>query len=324
MKVALPISVISRMVSVALLGLLLIPTTLALASTRDLPALRAEPVDWSGTLLSPSTNAPVGSQLTIRPPAGARLPQVTVQLAGQNLAIVSASSEEVRVQLPSQPVTGALTMTNAATRGTGTLAPEYRVVAAAPSAPRTPRTLSSAGPAGGSQQMSNNAYLLITAGGEDTPVLFGEDNTQNSQGAFDVSNHLEVVEFSVALHTGQQGAHGASQSTGQRIWHPARFVMRVGKSTPFLFEAARMNKRVDLTLRLFHRNHETGIVEQNFQYRIQQGRIVSVRLVKPGAQDAAATGLPYFVEIQVVPNVSEAESMTGGTVMVDDWAARGY
>lgn len=310
---------------IGLLCALLLSTALAQDPTRNQPALSATAVDWSGTSVSPSNNAPVGSQLAIRPPAGARLPQVVVQLAGRNLAIVSASPEEVRVQLPSQPVTGALTMINAATRLTGTLVPEYRVFAAVPSAPSAPQpTLSASGPAAGSQQMSNNAYLLITAGGEDAPILLGEDATQNYQGAFDVSNFLEVVEFSVAVHTGQQGEHGSSQSTGQRVWQPARFVMRAGKSTPFLFEAARMNKRVDLTLHLFHRHHQTGIVEQNLQYRIQQGRIVSVRIVKPGAQDASGMGLPYFVELLVVPNVSEVESMTGGTVMVDDWANRGY
>jgi len=140
MELARSLSSIGRMATFFLLCPLLISTTLAQDSTRDQQALSATAVDWSGTSLSPSNNAPVGSQLAIRPPAGARLPQVAVQLAGQNLAIVSASPEEVRVQLPSQPVTGALTMTNAATRLTGTLVPEYRVFAAAPSAPSAPVT----------------------------------------------------------------------------------------------------------------------------------------------------------------------------------------
>ncbi|MCC5869657.1 MAG: hypothetical protein JJU27_14245 [Gammaproteobacteria bacterium] len=334
---------IERTVGWLLFCLLLISATVSQASAQDQPTLRANAVDWSGTQLSPRNDAPVGSQLAIRPPAGARLPRVAVQLAGQTLRIVSASPEEVRVQLPAQPVTGALTMTNVATRLVGTLEPEFRVVTAAPRAlssgatagGRTtagggttsggtqPRTLSAASLGPAAQQMSGHGYLRILASGEDAPVLFGEDNTQSNQGTYDVSGYLEVLDFTVALHTGQQGTHGSSQSTGHRVWHPARFVVRLGKSTPWLFEAARTNKNIDLTLFLFHRHHQSGIVEQNFQYRIGQGRIVSVRIVKPPAQEAAATGLPVYVELMVTPNVSEMESQTGGTVMVDDWANYG-
>ena len=42
-----------------------------------------------------------------------------------------------------------------------------------------------------------------------------------------------------------------------------------------------MNKRIDLTLYLLRRASERAQIEQHFQYRIQQGRITSVRIVQP-------------------------------------------
>jgi type VI secretion system Hcp family effector len=171
--------------------------------------------------------------------------------------------------------------------------------------------------------MALPGFLHIVAGGEDAPVLFGEDTTQASIGGTDVSACLECTAFEVALETGQQAAPGGAQATGHRVWTPARFVVRAGKSTPWIFEAARMNKRIDLTLHLFRRPSARGAVQQHLQYRIQQGRIIWVRLVQPDALDRATASLPERVEFGVVPNISEVESMTGGTVMTDDWAARG-
>jgi type VI secretion system Hcp family effector len=171
--------------------------------------------------------------------------------------------------------------------------------------------------------MANVASLLITASGEAAPVLMDEDTTRTSVGELDVSAMIECSEFEVALDTGQEAVQGSNRVTGRRTWRPARFVLRVGKSTPWLFEAARMNKRIDLTLHFHNVNHESGAWEQNLQYRIQQGRITAVRLVQPNALHPETAGLREFVELQVVPNVSEVESITGGTVMVDDWASRG-
>jgi len=171
--------------------------------------------------------------------------------------------------------------------------------------------------------MAFNSNLALKAAGEDAPVLFGEDTTQNVQGETDVAAMLECCEFSVAMTTGQQGMHGSSQSTGHRVWEPASFTVRLGKSTPFIFEAARLNKNIDLTLNFFHRHHETGAIEQNFQYRVRQGRITSIRLVQPHTLHAATAGLHDYVEFSVIPNASEVESMTGGTISIDDWAQLG-
>lgn len=171
--------------------------------------------------------------------------------------------------------------------------------------------------------MAMFSYLQFKAGGEDAPVLYGEDNTRNNVGDRDVSAWLECSAFEVALDTGQQGTHGSSQSTGHRVWRPARFVLRVGKSTPWLFDAARMNKSIDLVLHLFAAHWNSGQIEQHFQYRIQQGRITSLRLVQPDVLDPSTAHLPHRVELSVVPNVSEMESFTGGTMMVDNWAELG-
>ena len=77
--------------------------------------------------------------------------------------------------------------------------------------------------------MALTTHLLIKAAGEDAPILFGEDTTENSVGDFDVSAMLECSEFEVALATGQVST---GRVAGQRVWQPARFVVRVGKSTP--------------------------------------------------------------------------------------------
>ncbi len=167
--------------------------------------------------------------------------------------------------------------------------------------------------------MALASFLSIKAAGEDAPVLFGEDNSRSEMGSFDVYPYLECSSFEVALETVQSGTHGG----GHRVWHPARFVVRLGKSTPFLFEAARMNKRIDLTLHFFRQPPGREPIEQHFQYRIQQGRITSIRIVQPDTLDRLTASLPERVEFSVVPSTSEVESMTGSTLMVDDWASRG-
>ncbi|MCA9606739.1 MAG: type VI secretion system tube protein Hcp [Myxococcales bacterium] len=172
--------------------------------------------------------------------------------------------------------------------------------------------------------MLTNLLITVGPGGDQAvDVLFGEDLTMNGQGDTDTSAWLECSAFEVALQTGVQGTHGSSQSTGHRIWSPAKFRLRVGKSTPTLFEAARMNHKINLTLHFFHRHHETGAIEQNFQYRIQQGRITKISLVQPNTLHPETASLHDYVELEVVPNVAEVESMTGGTLSVDDWSALG-
>ncbi len=169
--------------------------------------------------------------------------------------------------------------------------------------------------------MAFNSHLLIQAAGEDAPILFGEDTTHNNQGETDVSAWLECSEFEAALEISARGIPGSSRYTSQRTWRPARFVLRLGKSTPWLFEAGRTNNSIDLTLHLFHRHHETGVIEQSFQYRIRRGRIASVRIVQPNVHHPDTASLSPLVELAVVPGTVEIESMTGGTLMIDDGSA---
>ncbi len=171
--------------------------------------------------------------------------------------------------------------------------------------------------------MAFNSNLVIQASGEDAPILFGEDTTQRNQGPTNVEAMIECYEFDVALETGQQGMHGSSQATGHRIWRPARFVLRLGKSTPWLFEAARMNKPINLTLNFHHRHSTSGEIEQNFQYRVVDGRITSIAIKQPNTLHPETASLQDYVELNVVPNRVEVESMTGGTLSVDDWADLG-
>lgn len=171
--------------------------------------------------------------------------------------------------------------------------------------------------------MAQLTYLQIKAAGEDAPILFGEDTTQNNIGGTDVAAWPECSAFEVALETGQQSNQGSGRAAARRVWRPAHFVLRLCKSTPWLFDAARLNKQIDLTLHFFRSHHDTGDIEQSFQYRIRNGRITSIRLVQPNSHDQAAASLSEQVELSVLPSVNEIESMTGGTLMVDDWTSRG-
>jgi len=168
--------------------------------------------------------------------------------------------------------------------------------------------------------MSMQSFLQIQAGGEDVPVEFGEDTTTNAQGNTDVSAWLECSEFEAALETVQSAATAPAR-IGQRTWRPARFVLRMGKSTPILFDACRANRRIDLTLHFFHRHHETAEIEEHFRYSIKQGRVASIRIVQPNSLDANAPGLPNQVELRILPRVSEVESVTGSTQMIDEWVS---
>lgn len=159
-------------------------------------------------------------------------------------------------------------------------------------------------------------------GGCARPFRPRHDTEQRRRREIDVSAWLECSCFEAALDAGQQGAQGASRAGARRVWRPARFVLRLGKSTPWLFEAARLNKKIDLALHFFHRHHETGVIEQNFQYRVRDGRISPIRIVQPNAHDQATASLAEQVELSVLPAVSELESMTGGTMMVDDGTSR--
>ena len=103
-------------------------------------------------MLQPDNDAVAGTQLRIRPPTGATLPAVSVQLGGQTLAVISSSPQELRVQLPDATVSGALTMRNLDNQLSGTLASEYRV--------RKPGVLDALQAGHGSTATWRNSYLM--------------------------------------------------------------------------------------------------------------------------------------------------------------------
>jgi hypothetical protein len=84
-------------------------------------------MNWSGVTLSPANDAPAGGSLVIRPPPGATLPTVEVRYGDQVLQVLSASSTEVRVALPSEPGERPLMMNNLDAGLSGTLASPFRV-----------------------------------------------------------------------------------------------------------------------------------------------------------------------------------------------------
>lgn len=168
--------------------------------------------------------------------------------------------------------------------------------------------------------MAFPTYLQIQANGEDVPVELGEDTTQVTLGGLDVSSLLQCVEFDVAMEVPQ--AIGGTGRSGRRSWTPARFVVRLGRSTPFLFDMARKNATLELTVHFFRPHQDTGETIQYFRYRVSKGRFVSLRIVHPSETHGDAHGLADFVELQVVPGTTELVSTTGGTEMVDELEVR--
>jgi len=162
--------------------------------------------------------------------------------------------------------------------------------------------------------MAFNSYLTIRANGEDAPVLFGEDTMTTAMGGTDVSNHIECTEFDVSMELPGVAVQGAGRASGHMSWPAARFRLRVGKSTPWLFDAGRTAKKIELALRIYHQ-HDDGQIEESTQFRIKNGRISSVRIKVPNTEDPATAGAAPYVELQVATGVTEIESITGGTMM---------
>ena len=149
-------------------------------------------------------------------------------------------------------------------------------------------------------------YLQFSAGGEDAPVLMGHDTTRDAVGGVDVSNMIECLRF--------EFEELPVEHQRQRPSSPAKFLLRTGKSTPFIFEALKMNNRVDLTLNIFEQVSRAGPVERVFQYQIGQGRVIYLRLHQPSLEEQAVYGSRLYLEAHVIPMSIVIESIPGGTV----------
>lgn len=166
--------------------------------------------------------------------------------------------------------------------------------------------------------MAELGYLTLKHGGTDLAVEFGQDNTRRTMGAEDVETALEIVEFQCAVNVGSSRTADA-RATAARSWEAARFTARVGKSTPLLFQALQRNERIDLSLRLFWRNSDTGETQLQQTFEIDQGRVVEARLHSPNALNPDTASMPTLMSFAVIPHTVRVIS-AAGTECVDNYS----
>jgi len=153
-------------------------------------------------------------------------------------------------------------------------------------------------------------YVQFSANGEDAPVLMGHDTTRQSIGGVDVSNMIECLRF-------EYEQYPSSAARELRLL-PARFLLRTGKSTPFIFNSMTSNSRsavrIDLSLNIFEYQSSDSAVERTIQYRMNNGRNIYTRIHQPSVHEQAMYGSRMYLEVHVQPEVVVIESLPGGTL----------
>jgi type VI protein secretion system component Hcp len=161
--------------------------------------------------------------------------------------------------------------------------------------------------------MADTCYLALKIADSDAPSEHGHDNTRREMGAENVEADLEVLEFRAAVGVGSSRTADA-RATAARTWEPAEFVLRHGKATPLLLQALRQNERIDLSLRMFTRNFDTGATELETTFEIAQGRIVYFEMENPNALNPETANSPPSVRIKVIPHTVRVISALGTEV----------
>ncbi|OZG69979.1 hypothetical protein BTA51_28320 [Hahella sp. CCB-MM4] len=168
--------------------------------------------------------------------------------------------------------------------------------------------------------MALNAYLRLKIDGSDIEVTPGEDNTASVMGGVDVSTALETMFFKASMD--MEGSSGELRMCNYPDVQPAEFWVRVGKSTPQLAQAFCQRQRIDLSLEVFHLNHEIGDIELLFKYEIEQGRIVRFEVENPSTFEGSSASYPAMVKLGVIPNTLRWKSVTQSTEYEYDWSER--
>ncbi|WP_020404966.1 type VI secretion system tube protein Hcp [Hahella ganghwensis] len=168
--------------------------------------------------------------------------------------------------------------------------------------------------------MALNAYLRLKIDGSDIDVAPGEDNSAITMGGIDVSTALETMFFKASMD--MEGSSGELRASTYPEVKPAEFWVRIGKSTPQLAQAFCQRKRVDLSLEVFHLNHEIGDIELLFKYEIDQGRIVRFELENPSTFEGASASYPALVRLGVIPHIIRWQSVTQRREFEYNWSAR--
>lgn len=129
-----------------------------------------------------------------------------------------------------------------------------------------------------------NAYLELKLNGND----IAGDTTVVSIGGVDVSDHIECIAFNHEVFTS-----GASRATHG----PIKFVKRVDKSSPLLYQGFGQNMNADVKFRFFRNNPDDGSTEHYYTITLQNARIASIRHWFPNTTDSVGASLPQMEEV---------------------------
>jgi type VI secretion system secreted protein Hcp len=157
--------------------------------------------------------------------------------------------------------------------------------------------------------MAQTAALFLKLNGSDVQG----DSTVSSGGR---ANSIEVLSWSWAA---EATLTAGGLSAGQRIMGEVKFVQRIDKSTPLLFQGF-TNNSVVLGLFRFYRPNPSGdgSTEQFFTFLGEQGRITSLNNWLPDAINPATANMPTLVQFTMRFNKVTQTYENGGIIGVWD------
>ena len=178
--------------------------------------------------------------------------------------------------------------------------------------------------------MALNSFMELklgtSAGSEGTALApeYGYDTQIRNMGSEDVAGLFQVLSFEAEVTVGVAGSGSTgSQAQSGRRHEPWRIQFLVGKMFPEIFRGATMNNRVDLTLKMFVENHDSGVTELLHTAKLNQGRIVALKLVCPNVLNPETLNLPIYGEMLVVGHTYTHTTALGGGEHVDASDQRG-
>jgi type VI secretion system secreted protein Hcp len=147
----------------------------------------------------------------------------------------------------------------------------------------------------------------ITLEGEHDVVAFG--GVDVSQG------HIEV--YQVSWGTNVRLTSVSTTTTGRRTVDPVRFLKRVDRTTPLLYQALVQNQNVEAEIKLFAENPVNGSIEHFFTVHVDPGRLVSIQSTNPSVFDATNDPLPVYEVVELQPRRIRYIDIRSGTEFED-------
>lgn len=131
-----------------------------------------------------------------------------------------------------------------------------------------------------------NAYLELTINGS---AVDGESSL-NNMGGIDVSRSIECIAFNHEMFA-------TGDAKQNRVHGPIKFVKRVDKSSPQLYQGFNDNAPADATFRFFRTDPNSGVTQHYYTINLTNARITGIRHWFPNTTDTIGSFLPQMEEI---------------------------